>query len=107
MRRSVLASVSAVFAAVAATSCCLPLFPFGAAAGVAGGAAWFAALQPYLLILSVALLGFGFYKARRARQCNARPGVVPAILLWTSTAVVLAVILFPQAIASLLAGSVG
>jgi mercuric ion transport protein len=103
-RRTNLASVGAVTSALAASSCCLPLFPFVAAAGAAGGSALLAALRPYLLGASVALIGYGFYQARRAKRCNCRPSLASAILLWSSTAIVAVMILFPQAIAAVLAG---
>jgi hypothetical protein len=102
-RRTNLASVGAVASALAASSCCLPLFPFLAAAGLAGGSALLATLQPYLLGASV-LLGYGFYQARRAKRCNCRPSLVSTILLWTSAAIVVVMIIFPQAVAALLAG---
>ena len=103
-RRTNLASVGAVTSALAASSCCLPLFPFVAAAGIAGGSALLTTLQPYLLGASVLLIGYGFYEARRAKQCNCRPSLVSTILLWCSTAIVAVMILFPQAIAAMLAG---
>lgn len=103
-RRTNLASVGAVASALAASSCCLPLFPFFAAAGLAGGSALLAILRPYLLGASVLLIGYGFYQARRAKQCNCRPSLVSAILLWSSSAMVVVMILFPQAVAALLAG---
>ena len=103
-RRTNLASVGAVASALAASSCCLPLFPFLAAAGLAGGSALLATLQPYLLGASVLLIGYGFYQARRAKQCNCRPSLVSTILLWSSAAIVVVMIIFPQAVASLLAG---
>jgi hypothetical protein len=99
-----MASVGAVASALAASSCCLPLFPFVAAAGLAGGSALMATLRPYLLGASVLLIGYGFYQARRAKQCNCRPSLVSTILLWSSAAMVVVMILFPQAIAALLAG---
>ena len=103
-RRTNLASVGAVASALAASSCCLPLFPFVAAAGLAGGSALLATLRPYLLGASVLLIGYGFYQARRAKQCDCRPSIVSTILLWSSAAVVVVMILFPQAVAALVAG---
>ena len=103
-RRTNLASVGAVASALAASSCCLPLLPFVAAAGLAGGSALLATLRPYLLAASVLLIVYGFYQARRATQCNCRPSLISTILLWSSTAIVAVMILFPQAVAALLAG---
>jgi hypothetical protein len=45
--------------------------------------------QPYLLALSVLLIGAGFYNGRRAKQCNRKRRVVNAAVLWFSTIVVL------------------
>ena len=103
-RRTNLASVGAVTSALAASSCCLPLFPFVAAAGLAAGSPLLATLRPYLLGASVLLVGYGFYQAGRAKQCNCRPSLVSTILLWSSAAIVAVMILFPQAVAALLAG---
>jgi mercuric ion transport protein len=104
IRRTNFASVGAVASALAASSCCLPLLPFVAAAGVAGGSALLATLRPYLLGASVLLIAYGFYQSRRAKQCNCRPSLVTTILLWSSTAIVVVMTLFPQAVAAMLAG---
>jgi len=103
-RRTNLASVGAVASALAASSCCLPLFPFVAAAGIAGSSALLATLRPYLLGASVLLIGYGFYQSRRAKQCSCPPSVVSTCLLCSSGAIVVVMIIFPQAIAALLAG---
>src|SRR5215813_6840410 len=96
-RRTILASIGALSSAIAATGCCLPLIPVVAAAGLAGGAAFFTRLQPYLLCISVLMIGYGFYQASRARRCNRRPGIASTVLLWMSAAIVLVMVLFPQA----------
>jgi hypothetical protein len=103
-RRTMLAGIGALSAALAALSCCIPLLPFVAAAGIAGSAAFLLSVQPYLLAASVALIAYGFFQMRRAKQCDRRPGVASAAMLWTSTAFVALVLLFPQLLASLLAG---
>ena len=99
-----LASSAAIVSAVAASSCCLPLIPFVAAAGIAGSSAVFTAVRPYLLIVSVALIGFAFFMAHRAKKCDRRPSKLSSAVLWLSAAVVVVMILFPQAVAGLLAG---
>jgi copper chaperone CopZ len=66
--------MGAIGAAVAASLCCV--LPVAAAAlGVAGFAAsaFFAAWRPYLLGLTVALLGAGFYLAYRAPTATCEP----------------------------------
>src|SRR6266852_5326189 len=88
---------------VAASSCCLPLLPFLFAAGAAGTSAFVAQLRPYLLVLSVLLIAFGFYKSWRAKQCNSKPSRISTFLLWFSAIVVVVFIFFPQVIANLVA----
>jgi hypothetical protein len=101
---TILASTAALASAVAASSCCLPLLPFVAAAGLAGTSAWFTAIRPYLLAVSVICIGFAFFQSHRAKQCNCRSKVSVAVL-WISAAIVAVMILFPQAVAELLAGA--
>jgi hypothetical protein len=100
---TVVASLGALASVIAASSCCLPLLPFLFAAGAAGTSAFFGKLRPYLLVLSVSLIAFAFYKSWRAKQCNCRPSRVSTGLLWFSAVVVFVFIFFPQAIANLLA----
>lgn len=99
-----LASLGAVASLVVASSCCLPIFPFALAAGAAGGSALLTSLRPYLLGASVLFLAFGFYQARRARQCERRPGRLNTALLWLSAVVVLVSIFMPETVAALVAG---
>ncbi len=97
------ASLAALGSVVLASSCCLPMFPFLLAAGAAGSSAFFVRVRPFLLVASVLLVAFGFYQRWRAKQCNSRPSVLSAILLWCSAVVVVVSILFPQIIANLVA----
>ena len=106
-KRNILASLAALGGMALASSCCLPLAPFLLAAGTAGSSAFFVKLQPFLLATSVLLIGFGFYQSWRARQCKCKPSLLSTILLWFSAIVVLLFILFPQAIANLLADVFG
>jgi hypothetical protein len=99
-RRTGLAGIAAVASVLAASSCCLPVVPFVMGAAFAGGSAFLSAARPYLLGVSVLFLAFGFYQGRRAKQCNRRPSVFSAALLWISTALVGAAIFFPQAMAN-------
>jgi len=103
-RGTVLASTAALASAVAASSCCLPLLPFVAAAGLAGGSAWFAAVRPYLLAGSVLLIAFAFFQAHRSKKCNCQPSKASTVVLWLSTAIVAVMIFFPQVVAALVAG---
>lgn len=98
--RSALACIAAVASVLAASICCLPIFPFLLAAGSAGASAFLAAARPYLLGASILFIAYGFYQARRARKCQRRPGVASSLLLWTSTLFVLIAIFFPQLMAN-------
>jgi len=102
-RSTVAASLAALGSVIAASSCCLPLVPFLFAAGAAGISAFVGKLRPYLLVLSVLLIAFGFYKSWRAKQCNCRPSKISIALLWFSAIVVFVFIFFPQVIANLVA----
>ncbi len=102
-RGTVVASLAAVGSVIAASSCCLPLLPFLFAAGAASTSAFVAELRPYLLVLSVLLIAFGFYKSWLAKQCNCKPSRISTFLLWFSAIVVFVFIFFPQVIANLVA----
>ena len=96
------ASLAAILSSVATISCCLPL-GFAAALGAGAASGFFTTLRPWLLGLSVLLLGLGFWQQHRAKQCSIRGRMIGSVLLWTALAVVLAMILFPQEIAALIA----
>src|SRR5713226_2399471 len=102
-KSTIIASLAALGSVILASSCCLPLLPFLFAAGAAGTSAFFVRVRPFLLAASVLLIAFGFYQRWRAKQCNCQPNLLSAILLWFSAIVVLVFILFPQAIANLVA----
>ncbi|HEV3456905.1 MAG TPA: hypothetical protein VHG32_10125 [Thermoanaerobaculia bacterium] len=99
---SLAAALGAIGSALASLSCCLPL-GFAAALGAGAASAFLTTLRPWLLGLSVALLGFGFWQQRRARQCQVRGRWLGAVMLWLAVAVVLGMLLLPQQIAGLLA----
>lgn len=100
---TIFASLGALASVIAASSCCLPLLPFLFAAGTAGMSAFMTRARPYLLVVSVLLIGFAFYKSWRAKQCNCKRSSVSTFLLWFSASVVFVFIFFPQVIANLLA----
>ena len=102
--RTTLASIAAIGSVLAASSCCLPILPFVFAAGFAGTSALLTVLRPYLLALSVVFIAYGFYQARRAKQCDCRPSIFSSALLWTSAVFVVVSILFPQVLANAAAG---
>jgi hypothetical protein len=95
-------SLGAIVSSLASLSCCLPL-GLAAALGAGTASAFLATLRPWLLGLSVVLLGLGFWQQRRAKQCAMRGRIVSNVLLWSAVIVVLAMILFPQQIAGFIA----
>ena len=100
------ASLAAILSSAATISCCLPL-GFAAALGAGAASEFFTTLRPWLLAISVVLIGFGFWQQRRATQCSAKGRKVGQVLLWSAVVVVVAMILFPQQIAGFLADHVG
>lgn len=96
------ASLAAIVSSLASMACCLPL-GFIAALGAAGASAFLLRYRAWSLVLSVALLGFGFWQRRRAKQCSAKGNAVSAALLWIAVVVVAGTILFPQQIAGFIA----
>jgi hypothetical protein len=95
-------SLGAVLSSLATISCCLPL-GFAGALGASVSSAFFTTLRPWLMGLSVALLGLGFWQQYRAKQCGVRGRWIGNVLLWVSVVVVLGMILFPQEIAAVIA----
>jgi hypothetical protein len=100
------ASAVAIVSSIATISCCLPL-GFAAALGAGAASAFFTTLRPWLLGLSIALIGVGFWQQHRAKQCAVRGRMIGNILLWTAVAVVLGMVLFPQEIAAFIADRLG
>jgi hypothetical protein len=96
------ASLVAILSSVATISCCLPL-GFAAALGAGAASAFFTTLRPWLLALSVVLLGFGLWQQHCAKQCAVRGRLLGSVLLWAALAVVIGMILFPQQIAGFIA----
>ncbi len=96
------ASLAAILSSLATITCCLPL-GFAAALGAGAASAFFATLRPWLLGLSIVLLGLGFWQQYRAKQCAVRGRFIGSVLLWAAVIVVLGMILFPQQIAGFLA----
>jgi cytochrome bd-type quinol oxidase subunit 2 len=96
-------SVAAVIAALSTLACCLP-FGFLGAVGLAGLSIWAQTFRGWFLAIAVVLLVVGFVQLYRSRsQCKKRSRA-SIILFWVAAAIVLLVVLFPQIIASLIAG---
>lgn len=96
------ASLAAIVSSLATIACCVPL-GFAAAIGAAGASAFLLRFRPWFLVLSMALIGVGFWQQRRAKQCAVKGRVLGQMLLWTAVAIILAMIVFPQQIAGFLA----
>ncbi len=95
--------VAAVIAVLSTLSCCLPLTFLGAL-GLAGASARLQSFRPWLLGSAAVLLGIGFIQLYvRRNQCQKRSPLSIA-LFWSAALIVLLVILFPQVLASLIAG---
>jgi cytochrome bd-type quinol oxidase subunit 2 len=95
--------VAAVTAALSTLACCLP-FGFLGAIGLAVVSVWAQSFHGWLLALAGVLLVTGFVQLYRNRdQCRKRSRVSIA-LFWMAAVVVFLIILFPQVIASLVAG---
>ena len=95
-------AIAAVIAALSTLACCLPLGFLGAA-GLAGLSIHLQTLRPWLVGGAVVFLVLGFVQLYRLNHCKKRSPLSIA-LFWCSVIVVALIILFPQVIASLLAG---
>jgi hypothetical protein len=96
------ASLGAILSSLATMGCCLPL-GFAGALGAAGASAFLQRFRPWLLALSILLLGIGFWQQRRAKLCSVKRSYLSAVLLWTASLLVVAMIFFPQQIAGFIA----
>lgn len=94
--------VAAIIAALSTLACCLP-FGFLGAIGLAGLSVRLQTARPWLLGSALALLVLGFVQLYRRNQCVKRSSLSVAFF-WVAVVVVLLIILFPQLIASLVAG---
>lgn len=97
-----IAPIAAVMSALATLACCLP-WGIGAALGALGLSVFLARFQLELTVLAVVLLGVGLVQMLRLRRTCRRSSRVEMALWWIAAAVVLAVVLFPEWIAALLA----
>ena len=97
-----LTPVAAAMSALATLACCLPLGIAGAA-GALGLGVVLETLRPWLIGLAVMLLAVSFFQMYRGRKSCQRRSRLSLVLFGLAAAVVLAVILFPQGLAQLLA----
>jgi hypothetical protein len=96
------ASLSAMLASLLTLGCCLPL-PFLGAAGIAGASVFLAGARPWLLGISIILLGLGFFQVYRGMRCRVRQSETAIVFLGLATVVLVLLLLFPQVVASVLA----
>lgn len=96
------APAAAIVAALSTLACCVPLGFLGAA-GLAGVSIWAQQYKMYLLIASIVFLCVGSVQLYFRRFCSRR-STTSLVLFWTAVVIVVLVILFPQVIASLIAG---
>ncbi len=93
---------AAVISALSTIACCLPL-GIAVAAGAAGLGVLVEPLRPWLIGLSIALLGVGFTQLYRSRGTCYRHRRASVAVFWLSAILVFAALVFPQALASVLA----
>lgn len=109
-----LTAIGGIVGAIAASSCCvLPLLfvTLGVSGAWIGNLTALAPYQPYLIALTVAVLGYGFYSVywRPRRACSdgtcerPLPNLAVKLGLWLGTILVVVALVFPR-VALLLAG---
>jgi len=96
------APVAAALSALVTLACCLPLGIAGAV-GALGLSVALASIRPWLIGMALILLGFGFWQMYRGQRTCRRRSPLSLVLFGLSATIVLAVIVFPQKIAELLA----
>jgi len=95
--------VAAVIAALSTLACCLP-FGFLGAMGLASLSVWAQSFRNWFIVGAILLLVIGFVQLYRGRnQCRKRSPISIA-LFWCAVVMVLLIVLFPQVIASMVAG---
>jgi hypothetical protein len=102
-KKAYLAPILAIMSALGSLACCLP-FAFLAAFGAASAGAVFATLRPWLLLVSAVLLVIGFVQLYRGEKTCRRRSVSSIAVFWIAVGIFLAMLFFPQQVASLLAG---
>jgi hypothetical protein len=102
-RKAWAAGLAAILSAIASLACCLPL-ALPAALGAVGASAIFAVLRPWLLAVSAALLIIGFVQLYRGGKSCRRRSIASVVVFWMAVGIFLAMFLFPQQVAGLLAG---
>jgi hypothetical protein len=96
------APAAAIIAALATLACCLPLGFLGAV-GLASLSLWARQYSRWLLLASIAFLGVGSVQLYLRKSCTTR-STASLVLFWTAVVIVILVALFPQLVATLIAG---
>jgi len=96
------APAAAILAALSTLACCVPLGFLGAV-GFASVSVWAQHYKFWLLLASVGFLCIGLVQIYFRKSCTKR-STASLVLFWTAVVVVILVTLFPQLIASLIAG---
>jgi hypothetical protein len=105
--REQLTPAAAAITALATLLCCIPI-SFAAAVATTSVGLFVASHQGWFLAASVGLIALGFVQLRRARAtCSTARRRWSAALLVVSAGIVVAVALFPQVIAGLMADWLG
>ncbi len=97
-----LTPVAAVASALATLACCLPLGIAGAV-GALGLSVALASLRPWLIGFAVILLGVSVFQIYRGQRSCRRPSRLSLTVFGLCTVIVLAVMVFPQKVAELMA----
>jgi hypothetical protein len=95
--------IAAVIAALSTLACCLP-FGFLGAMGLASLSVWAQSFRNWFIGGAAVLLVVGFVQLYRSRNHCKKRSPVSVALFWFAVAIVLLIVLFPQVIASLVAG---
>ncbi|HKV78675.1 MAG TPA: hypothetical protein VJP02_11065 [Candidatus Sulfotelmatobacter sp.] len=96
------APTAAILAAISTLACCVPLGFLGAL-GLASISVWAQHYRPWLLATSIAFLCIGSVQLYFRKSCSKR-STASLALFWVAVVVVILVILFPQLLASVIAG---
>ncbi len=97
------APTAAIMAALSTLACCVPLGFLGAV-GLAGVSVLSERFRPWLLGASILLLCIWLVQLYVRKPACAKRSRSSLILFWAAVVVVILVLLFPQVIASLIAG---
>ena len=97
-----LTPLAAAMSALATLACCLPLGIAGAV-GALGLSVALERLRPWLIALAVVLLGVSAFQIYRGQKSCQNRSRLSLILFGLSAVVVLAVVIFPQKLAELMA----